>query len=56
MKYTYDYIISRVGEKGYLDLVAVFQSIGFVNVHDVPDTLWAAAVTLYEERLFRDAA
>jgi hypothetical protein len=56
MKYTYKYIINRIGDKGYLDLVAVFLSMGFENVHDVPDFMWATAVALYEKNMFKDAA
>ncbi len=56
MKFTYEHIVSRIGEKGYLDLVAVFLSLGFENVHDVPEALWSAAVALYEENMFRDVA
>jgi hypothetical protein len=56
MKYTQEYIASRIGDRGYLDLVAVFLSLGFQNVHDVPDIIWATAVALYEENMFRDAA
>ncbi len=56
MKYDHEHIVSRIGEKGYLDLVAVFLSLGFENVHDVPEALWSAAVALYEQNMFRDVA
>ncbi len=56
MKFTHEHIISRIGEKGYLDLVAVFLSLGFKNVQDVPEALWKAAVALYEQNMFRDVA
>ena len=56
MKYTYEHVASRIGDKGYLDLVAVFLSMGFENVNDVPEILWATAVSLYEEDMFRNAA
>jgi hypothetical protein len=56
MKYTYDYIVSRIGDKGYLDLVAVLHTLGFKNIHEVPDIIWATAVALYEENMFKDAA
>ena len=49
-------IVSRIGEKGYLDLVAVFLALGFENINDVPEGLWDMAVRLYEENLFRQAA
>lgn len=49
-------IVSRIGEKGYLELVAVFLALGFENINDVPETLWEAAVRSYEENLFRNAA
>lgn len=49
-------IVSRIGEKGYLDLVAVFLALGFENINDVPESLWDMAVRLYEENLFRQAA
>ncbi len=56
MRYTHEYVASRIGEKGYLDLVAIFLTLGFENVNEVPEALWEGAVRLYEEQLFRDAA
>ncbi len=56
MKYTYQHIVSRIGEKGYLELVAMFLTLGFENVNDVPDVLWESAVRMYEEEMFRKAA
>ncbi len=56
MKYTQSYVSSRIGEKGYLDLVAIFLALGFDNVNEVPEPIWEGAVRIYEEQLFRDAA
>jgi hypothetical protein len=56
MRYNLEQIVSRIGEKGYLEIVAVFLSLGFKNVNDVPDDLWNIAVHSYEEKLFRQAA
>ncbi len=49
MKYTHEYIVTRIGESGYLELVSVFLTLGFENVDQVPDMLWEAAVRMYEE-------
>jgi hypothetical protein len=51
-----EHIVSRIGEKGYLELVAVFCALGFDNINDVPEGLWDMAVRLYEEKLFGQAA
>ncbi len=56
MKYTQEYVSSRIGEKGYLDLVAIFLTLGFDNVNEVPEALWEGAVRMYEEQMFRRAA
>ncbi len=56
MKYTQEYVSSRIGEKGYLDLVAIFLTLGFNNVNEVPEALWEGAVRMYEEQMFRRAA
>ncbi len=56
MKYTQAYVSSRIGKKGYLDLVAAFLALGFENVNEVPEAIWEGAVRTYEELLFRDAA
>jgi hypothetical protein len=56
MRYDQEQTVSRIGEKGYLDLVAIFFSIGFKNINDVPDDLWNVAVHSYEEQLFRRSA
>ena len=56
MRYSQEQTVSRIGAKGYLDVVAVFLSLGFNNINDVPDDLWNIAVHSYEEKLFRKAA
>jgi hypothetical protein len=56
MRYRQEQTESRIGEKGYLDVVAVFFSLGYMNINDVPDDLWNIAVHSYEEKLFRRAA
>jgi hypothetical protein len=56
MRYSREQTVSRIGEKGYLDVVAVFLSLGFRNINDVPDDLWNAAVHSYEQEFFRRQA
>lgn len=56
LKRLHEQIVSRIGEKGYLELVALFLTLGFENVNDVPDFLWESAVRMYEEEMFRKAA
>ncbi len=56
MQHKQEHIVSRIGEKGYLELVSVFLALGFENINDVPEVLWEAAVRAYEENLFREAA
>ncbi len=58
MKYSYDHdhVVERIGAKGYLDLIAFFLSLGYQNIHDVPEIMWEAAVHAYEEKLFKAAA
>lgn len=56
MQFTRERVAARIGNKGYLDLVALFFSLGFKNIHDVPDSVWSQALVLYEQKMFRSAA
>lgn len=56
MKYTRESIAARIGDRGYLDLVSIFLAMGFENIHDVPEMLWAVAVQIYEKKMFENAA